>query len=140
MNDDELRESLKMLAGPAKVEEAMKHDPKLMLLVVNCSVDDLALNFGAGAASTYADFPFGPKKYEIGNRKGQLAMMGGLDNFKKMFRAQPGGTFEITRFDGVGLTATFEIPISGDINGKLRGKIDYKCPHNTSVCLAARGK
>lgn len=136
MNDAELREALKMLAG-AKVDEAMRKDPKIYTLIVNCSIDDLNLAFGAGTDSTYADIPFGPKKYQVGNGKGQIAMLASLDNYKKYFRAT-GGTFEVTRFDGVGLAGTFEIDITGDVKGKIRGKIDYKCAHNTSVCLAAR--
>ncbi len=140
MNDAELRQALKMLAGPAKVEEAMKKDPRLYVLIVSCSIDDLNLSFGAGANSTYADVPFGPKKYEIGNGKGQIAMLASVEGYKKLLRAAPGGTFEITRFDGAGLAATFELNIEGDLKGKLRGKIDYRCAHDTSVCVAARAK
>lgn len=140
MNEAETRQALKMFVGEAKVEEAMRRDPKLYTLIVNCGVDDLNLNFGSGTDSTYADIPFGPKKYEVGNKKGQIAMLGSVQKYAKFFRAKPGSWFEITKFDGSGLQGTFELVIDGDIKGKVRGKIDYRCAHNTSVCLAARGR
>lgn len=140
MNEEEIRQALKTFVGEAKVEEALRRDPKIYTLIVNCGVDDLNLNFGAGADSTYADIPFGPKKYEVGNRKGQIAMLGSVQKYEKYFRAKPGSWFEITKFDGSGLQGAFELVIDGDLKGKVRGKIDYKCPHNTSVCLAARGQ
>jgi hypothetical protein len=140
MNDAELRKALEMFAGPGKVEEAMKKDPKIYTLIVNCGVDELGLSFGAGTDSTYADIPFGPKKYEVGNGKGQIAMLATLRGNDKRLRPGPGSTFEITRFDGTGLVATFDINLSSDLKGKLRGKIDLRCAHDTSVCVAARAK
>lgn len=140
MNEEEIEQALKMFVGEAKVAEAMRRDPKLYTLIVNCGVDDLNLNFGAGADSTYADIPFGPKKYEVGNKKGQISMLGSVQKYAKYFRAKPGSWFEITKFDGSGLQGAFELEIDGDLKGKVRGKIDYRCAHNTSVCLAARGR
>lgn len=140
MNEEEIKQALKMFVGEAKVEEAMRRDPKLYTLIVNCGVDDLNLNFGAGADSTYADIPFGPKRYEVGNKKGQISMLGSVQKYAKFFRAKPGSWFEITKFDGGGLQGAFELVIDGDLKGKVRGKIDYRCAHNTSVCLAARGR
>lgn len=140
MNEEETRIALKAFVGEAKVEEAMRRDPKIYTLIVNCGVEDLNLNFGAGTDSTYADIPFGPKKYEVGNGKGQMAMLGSVQKYGKYFRAKPGSWFEVTKFDGSGLQGAFELVIDGDLKGTVRGKIDYRCAHDTAICRAARGQ
>lgn len=139
MNDDEIRKALSMFGKePAKLETRMKADPRLYIFVANCSGGGLNLNFGAGANSKYSDIPFGPGKYRIGNEKGAVSMMGSIDSYKTMFRAAPGGRFEIQSFDGKGMKATFEFQAIGDFTGTVKGKLDYRCAHDTSVCRAAR--
>lgn len=139
MNEEEIRKALSMFGSEtAKVEARMKADPRLYIFVANCSGGGLNLNFGAGAKSKYADIPFGPGKYRIGNNKGEVSMLGSMDAYKTMFRAEPGGKFEIQSFDGKGMKATFEFQATGDFKGTVKGKIDYRCAHDTSVCVAAR--
>ena len=48
-----------------KVDEAMKQDPRLWLLIMNCSTDDGSLNLGASNSSKSSDIAFGPHTYVI---------------------------------------------------------------------------
>lgn len=139
MNDDEMRQFLSFLIrDPTKLDQAMKEDPRVTLFIVNCATDGLSLSFGAGAGTTSKEIPFGPGKYRMGNQKGRVAFLGSLENHKKMFRLKDEGSFEFTRFDASGAQGMFEFEAEGDFTGKVRGKFDYKCAHDTSVCAAAR--
>ncbi|MFO0633026.1 MAG: hypothetical protein U0168_09275 [Nannocystaceae bacterium] len=79
MNDEELRKAVTMFNGGKTVDEAMKQDPRIYTLIVNCSGGGLNLNFLPAAHSKYADVPFGPKKYELAGmmsaKPGQITMM-----------------------------------------------------------------
>lgn len=139
MNEAEIRQALSFLVrDPVELDKAMKKDPRLTLFIVNCIGDGLNLNFGAGMETSYKDIPFGPGKYLLGNQKGRVAFLGSLGHYKQMFRLKDEGSFEFTRFDGSGAQGKFEFEAVGDFTGKVRGKFDLKCAHDTSVCAAAR--
>jgi hypothetical protein len=143
MNDDEMREAVKFFARGKPIEEAMKQDPRIYTLIVNCAGQGVSLNFLPGGDSKYADVPFGPKKYAIGGmmgaKSGEMAVMLSIDN--EMFRVEPGGFLDVTKFDKVGLAGTFEFKAKGD-KGEItvKGKIDYKCAHDTAACREGRGQ
>lgn len=144
MNDQEIQEAVKFLSRGKSVEEAMKQDPRVYTLVVNCSGGGLNLNFLPSADSKYADVPFGPKKYELaglmGNKPGFMTVMMSIDN--KMLRREPGGHFEITKFDKTGLVANFAFKAKDEAGGAVdvKGTIDYRCAHDTALCREGRGE
>ncbi|MBK9030593.1 MAG: hypothetical protein IPL61_04505 [Myxococcales bacterium] len=136
MNDAELRQALSyMVKSPADVDGAMRKDPRLYPLMVNCVADGVRLNFTAAPGTTYADLPFGPKAYAIGGDKGQIAVMGTAD--QALLTPAPGGTFEVTRFDAHGLVATFSFTTRGD-GATVSGTLDLRCALRTEMCRAAR--
>lgn len=144
MNDQEIQEAVKFLSRGKSVEEAMKQDPRVYTLVVNCSGGGLNLNFLPSADSKYADVPFGPKKYELaglmGNKPGFMTVMMSIDN--KMLMREPGGHFEITKFDKTGLVANFAFKAKDESGGAVdvKGTIDYRCAHDTALCREGRGE
>jgi hypothetical protein len=141
MNQEELEQVLRQRnPEPAKLAEALRKDPRLTVLVVNYGGDGMDLNIGVGAETTYADLPFAPGKYRVGEGRGEIVIQGSLDRYARRFRGQPGGSFEILTFDGAGLHARFEAKLVGDVSGEVTGTVRYRCAHNTAVCLAARGR
>lgn len=144
MNDQELREAVGFLSRGKSVDEAMKEDPRLYTLIVNCSGGGLNLNFLPSADSKYADVPFGPKKYELaglmGKKPGFMTVMMSIDN--KMLMREPGGHFEITKFDKTGLAANFAFKAKDESGGAVdvKGTIDYRCAQDTALCREGRGE
>ena len=144
MNDEELRKAVAIFSRDKSVEEAMKQDPKVYTLVVNCSGGGRNLNCLPSADSKYADVPFGPKKYELaglmGNKPGFMTVMMSVDN--KMLSREPGGHFEITKFDKTGLVANFAFEAKDEAGGAVdvKGTIDYRCAHDTALCREGRGE
>ncbi len=146
MNDEEMRKALTVLSGADGVEEAMKQDPRIYTLLVNCVADGLNLNFVPGKGSTYADVPFGPKRYEIktGREDGKGKMMVMLSIDGQLYSPAPGGSFEVTKLDKTGLAGTFSFEATGMVGtaGKIQvsGTVDYKCAHDTAMCREGRGE
>jgi hypothetical protein len=152
-SEDELRKSLRALArlGGAKsdaeidreVDAAMKQDPRLTLLVVNCgSPGDKAggsLSLLPGNESRYADVPFGAKSYTIASG-GALGGNARAGEFNAVFSLKDGiwaldepGKLEITRFDKTGIAGRFTFRASERFadgtprNVTVQGTFDFPC-------------
>lgn len=143
LSDDQLRTAARLLGDygkltPAdkekKIDEAMKRDPRFMLLMMNCLADDGGLILSA--AGKYADVPMKPATYPI--VPSSKAKAGELTG---MFHLSPGGKREsysisepgklaITQFDKKGLAGTFTF---GATQGKTKkhvtvtGSFRYAC-------------
>jgi len=143
MNDEEMRKALAVMAGADGVDEAMKKDPRIYALIVNCVAGGVNLNFLPGNGSQYADVPFGPKKYELksgfGPAKGKMSVLFSIDS--QLYTPAPGGTLDVTKLDKTGLTGTFSFEADGPA-GKIQvaGTVDYKCAHDTAMCREGRGE
>ena len=148
LTDDDLRQALEMMAKvmtkapdaarvKAKVDEGMKKDPRLVLLLINCGTDDGLLTMGPGGKSHYADVPFAPKKYAIAptsaaSKPGDMGVMLGLHHGKdhQSFLVSDPGTLDITKFDATGIAGTFHFAAKEMRSGKkvvVDGKFDYGC-------------
>ncbi len=154
-SDDEIRAALLALvkAGNAgisdadakkKVDEEMKKDPRLFLLIVNCVApkpDDASISFFPGDESKYADVPFGPKKYTLppdgglggGANAGEFSVLFSIgDHF---FAVTEPGELNITRFDSNGVAGTFKFTAKESefladgkpLSVKVEGSFDYPC-------------
>lgn len=74
-NPDELAQAVRIMTGMVgsknddqakkdqRVADALKRDPKIATFIFNCMADDITVNFLPNG--TYADVPFGAKKYTI---------------------------------------------------------------------------
>src|SRR5262245_33882283 len=60
-----------------KVDEGMKKDPRLWLLLLNCATGDGFLNLSASNSSRSGDVPFGPHTYVIASdpKAGEFSAM-----------------------------------------------------------------
>ncbi|MBI5948288.1 MAG: hypothetical protein HY875_09130 [Chloroflexi bacterium] len=155
ISDDEMRAALLALvkAGNAgisdadakkKVDEEMKNDPRIFLLIVNCVApkpDDVSISFLPGGDSKYADVPFGSKKYTIAAggtlggdvKPGQFSVLFTIgDHF---FNVAEDGQLNITKFDASGIAGTFSFSAKENeflatgtpLKVKVEGKFDYPC-------------
>jgi hypothetical protein len=144
-NDDQIRSALRMISAidtkkskgaiEAEVDEAMKKDPKFMLLLVNCGADGGSLNFGPSKDSKYADLPFKAGKYPVaaaGTAKaGELGVTVSLrpPTGHKSFEVSEPGAMDITKFDATGIAGTFTLKAKSR-DGKaieIKGSFDYPC-------------
>ncbi len=136
MSKDELHQAVAMLQkDPAKVEEAMKKDPVFYLLLMNCGGGDVGLSFFPNMTSKYADVPFAPKKSVFGTKPGDYTALLSLSH--KGYMPDPGGTFDVTKFDKTGISGTFAFEATGmskKDHVKVSGTFNYKCGEMTSVC------
>lgn len=144
MTDAQLRAGLETLAGldqkkskdeiAAKVEEGMKKDPRVILLIINCGSDAGAIDLGPHNTSKYADVPMKPGKYAIASpaKAGEFNALinlrppGGHDSFTV---SEP-GTLDITKFDLTGITGTFALKaksLDGKKSIEVHGSFDYPC-------------
>jgi hypothetical protein len=142
MTDDELRNALTMMMRiggdkpskqevDRKIDEAMKKDPRLWLLVMNCSTDDAFLSLGASNASKSRDIPFGPHTYVIASEP-KAGEFSGIFTIKQGKRSSYGfaapGKLEITKFDATGITATFSFEgQDGSQRISVKGSFDFGC-------------
>jgi hypothetical protein len=115
-----------------KVDEAMKKDPRLWLLLINCSTDDGFLNLSASNSSTSKDVPFGPHTYVIASdpKAGEFSTMLSIKQGKRtgLGLAAP-GKLEITKFDTTGITGTFafEAETRDKSAATVKGSFDFGC-------------
>ena len=124
---------------PAKVEAQMKQDPRFVTLVLNCRGQHVQLSFMPATDSKYADVPFGPKKYAIGAgldaRPGEMMTILLVDHHG--YHAT-GGTLDVTRFDGGGLDATFDVPAEARAKDggtiEVTGAFHLRCPSAYDKC------
>jgi hypothetical protein len=143
MSDEEMRKALAVLSGADGIDEAMKKDPRIYTLIVNCVADGVSVNFLPGNGSQYADVPFGPKRYDIksgfGAAKGKMSVMMSIDG--QLYSAAPGGFLDVTKLDKTGLAGTFSFAANGTA-GKIEvsGTIDYRCAHQYAMCREGRGE
>lgn len=151
-DEDEMRQNMEQIARFAnsgasddeirrQVEEDMKNDPRLFILIVNCVAEpDLSLSFMPGGAAKYADVPFKAGTYRIaeggpfgadGDSKDFGVMMTtGDDGF---YGVSEPGELKITRFDEKGIAGTFSFTVEEMLADgapktiQVSGKFDFPC-------------
>jgi hypothetical protein len=159
-SDEELRTSLRMMArlGGGKndaeldreVDAAMKQDPRLTLLVLNCGLgtDESggSVSLLPGNESRYADVPFGPKTYTIA-KGGIFGGGAGKGEFSALFSLKDGvwaldepGTLEITRFDKSGIAGRFSFKASERFAGGTPKKVAVQGTFNFPCTAGANCK
>jgi hypothetical protein len=115
-----------------KVDEAMKQDPRLWLLMINCSTDAGFLNLSASNSSKSRDIPFGPHTYVISSdpKAGEFSTMFSLHQTKRTsYGLAAPGKLEITKFDATGITGTFGFEGDARDNSHVtvKGSFDFGC-------------
>ncbi len=151
-DDDEMRKNLEQIAKIAnsdasedeikrQVDEDMKSDPRLFLLIINCVQDpDFSISFLPGGGAKYADIPFKAGTYRIAegglfgadadSKDFGVLMTTGDDAF---YGVSEPGELNITRFDAKGIAGTFsftakEVLADGEPKTvQVSGKFDYPC-------------
>jgi hypothetical protein len=110
-----------------KVDEAMKKDPRFMLLIINCMTDEGGVMFSAASNSKYADVPLKPASYAVvPNRKarpGELTTMFHLVRGGKheSYSVSEPGKLSLTQFDRKGIAGTFSF--KAEQRGKVPGRV-----------------
>jgi hypothetical protein len=143
MSDEELRSALGTFARlggdklskdavERKIDEGMKKDPRLWLLLVNCKSDDGFLNLSASNSSKSADIPFGPHSYVIAGdpKAGEFGAMFMTERGKRTsYHLVAPGKLEITKFDASGIAGTFsfEAEASDKSHVTVQGSLDFGC-------------
>jgi hypothetical protein len=143
LSEDDLRSAIKTMTGlfnkksaeekAREVEEGMKKDPRLVVLLMSCGVDNVGSVILGSGNSPYADVPYGPGKYDIVNDKKngkQFSLMFSLrqDGQHYFFKLAEPGVLDITRFDKTGLAGTFAFKaVAKDKNVEVAGSFDYAC-------------
>jgi hypothetical protein len=115
-----------------KIDEGMKKDPRLWLLLLNCKTDAGFLNLSASNGSTSKDVPFGPHSYVISSdpKAGELGAMFMLEQGKSAsYHLAAPGKLEITKFDPTGLVGTFGFDAESRDGGHVtvKGSFDFGC-------------
>jgi hypothetical protein len=116
-----------------KVDEGMKKDPRLWLLLINCATDDGFLNFSASNDSKSSDIPFGPHTYVIASAP-KAGELGAMFSIKRGEHASYGvaapGKLEITKFDATGIAGTFDFEAATHDKSQhvtVKGSFDFGC-------------
>ena len=146
LSDSDLRLALGAMAGALsnkskaeqakQVDEAMKKDPRLVILLLNCITDDSGIFLNPSSSSKYQDVPLGPKSYKVvdswGNKAtpGQFTVMS-IRIKNAQYRVEE-GTLDIKKFDHEGVAGTFSIKAAGrgdDRDKKINvvGAFDFPC-------------
>ncbi|TMQ17819.1 MAG: hypothetical protein E6J90_21705 [Deltaproteobacteria bacterium] len=118
-----------------KIDEWMKHDPRLLVLAINCLTDDGGITVRASVLSKYADVPLRPGSYSIASEGTERAR-----EFSAKLRFTAGGKREsywvdsgklvLSQFDKRGLAGTFTLKARDRINAKhveVTGRFKYAC-------------
>jgi hypothetical protein len=144
MTDDEIRYALAAMGSigadkaqkaelERKVDEQMKKDPRLWLLIMNCGTDDTFLNFSSSNDSRSSDIPFGPHRYVVSSepKAGEFSKMFSIKKGERVgYRSASPGKLEITKFDATGITAAFSFESETDDKSKhisVKGSFDFGC-------------
>jgi hypothetical protein len=144
LTEDELRSALGVMLRiggnkpskaevDRKVDEEMKKDPRLWLLIMHCSTEDGFLNLSASNSSTSKDVPFGPHSYVIASdaKAGEFTGMFALKQGKHVsYHLAAPGKLEIARFDATGIAATFSFEAETYDRTKhvaVKGSFDFGC-------------
>lgn len=149
LTDDEMKMALGALVGIAggsklsdaekaqKLDEAMKKDPRFMLLLLNCKTDDATLTIGPAKDTKYKDVPMKPGSYKFAPtmkaKPGDMTVLSNIKVDKGLWAAQD-GKLDITAWDKKHIAGAFEIQIAkrdfGGGPGKkatLKGSFDFPC-------------
>jgi hypothetical protein len=96
--------------------------------VVNCHGKDVKFSILPGGGKKDG-MPFGPKKYEFKNGKGDANVM--VTFGPKVTMGDPNGTVDITTFDKKRIAGTINLTgklVPGGGSVKLTGSFDFACP------------
>ncbi len=149
MSEDEIKEALEFLATGSEdeqkqqVEEAMKEDPRLYILLLNCtSTEDRGQNitFSPSAEARYADVPFEAGDYVIpvgglfGGTEGakEFGILFGVEG-DDLWKVSEAGEFKITRWDNEGIAGTFNFKAEEALADgtpkkvSVEGSFDFDC-------------
>jgi hypothetical protein len=140
----ETMQSLGKRLSPAdkqrKLDEAMKKDPRFMLLLINCLSDDGGVILTASEASKYADVPMKPASYpivptdQVKAKAGELTAMfhlGGGAGKRETYVVTAPGKLTLTQFDRKAIAGTFTF--KAEQRGKapkhitVTGSFNYRC-------------
>ena len=117
-----------------KVQEDLKKDPRVILLMITCSNESGSLILGATNQSKYADVPRKPAKYAIvpsdSKKPGAFTVVTHVKDpaQRGVFHVEQPGELEITRFDGHALTGKFSFKaVSGKKNIAVSGSFALPC-------------
>jgi hypothetical protein len=147
MTEDELRMGLTAMAGmnaggnqsyaanTAAAEAAMKKDPRMFLLTLECGNEQARIGLAPTPDSHYADVPYGPKKYRIAATMPQagdfvVQFVMAQDGRRQAFVAGDGGALDIAKFDKTGIAGTFHFTAKsagGDRSITVDGSFEYGC-------------
>ena len=126
---------------PAEIEKAKQREPKLMLLIVNCSSEKVHLTLSPSGDARYKDVPFGPGKYAINKKPASNEFGAMLLIDHKSYQVTDPGTLEISKFDPGGITGTFQFAAERtDFTTKetkkitVKGKLDLPCATHSQAC------
>ncbi|MEP6871371.1 MAG: hypothetical protein ABI939_05915 [Anaerolineaceae bacterium] len=141
--DDDLRQTFTALKNDKEsVEAALKKDPRLYLLIVNCNQagGGGTLSLIPSNTSKYKDVPFKPADYVI-SKQGALSGAKNPGEFTALLNLAKGGfnvsepgKLQITKFDKSGIAGTFtfkaeEFAAEGTPKKvNVEGKFDFSCP------------
>lgn len=142
-------DEMKKIVGTLKsanesVDDAMKKDPRLYLLILNCTSTEgggkNSISLFPSNSSKYKDVPFQPGEYVIPKQGG----LGGVENPGEFgvllsvgdgsFKVAEAGKLKITKFDKTGIAGTFIYKgEEGFAQGtpkkvSVEGKFDFACP------------
>jgi hypothetical protein len=145
--------ALKGAKGPTsderekQTDEAMKKDPRLMLLLMACRSDTVRLTLAPASKSKYANVPFKPARYSLvpdasakpGDFVAMLLVQQGGQS--AVYHVASPGRLELTQFDTRGITGTFSFSAEQAYGKRgqppkklaLKGSFSFPCVGG-SVC------
>jgi hypothetical protein len=147
LSDAQLRTALNMLqsmdgkstdeAKQKKIDEAMKKDPRFMVLLINCLTDDGGVTFTAADKTRYADIPMKPASYALvpteHPKPGELTVffhvVGG--GKRESYSVREPGKLTLTQFDRKGIAGAFTFKAEqrgkGSKKVSVTGSFTYGC-------------
>ncbi|HEX6030671.1 MAG TPA: hypothetical protein VFY90_04510 [Tepidiformaceae bacterium] len=149
LSDKEFREAFELIATGSKdekqkqVDEAMNADPRLFILIVNCipkDDSDVSLIISPSNAAKYADVPFKPAEYAVGEPASDdpkefsvLLFTGGEELWKV-----DEGTLKLTRWDKKGVAGSVKLKAEEFFaegtpkKVTVEGSFDFDCFHGAN--------
>jgi hypothetical protein len=138
LSESQLRMALEVMQGIGgkltaaekqhKVDEAMKQDPRFMVLLISCLSDEGGVILSPASGTRYADVPLKPGSYPIvpsgRTRPGEFTAMFHLSTRGKResYLVKDRGKLVVTRFDRKTIAGTFSF--KAEQRGKTAKKID----------------
>jgi hypothetical protein len=121
----------------AKVDAAMKKDPRMVILLMNCGDETAGVTLGAGTGSHYADVPFKPGKYVLSNQKGKKGEFSVMMHLKpasgyETYQLTEPGVLTLTQFDSNGVAGTYSFKAQQQLkptkkNIVVNGSFSLRC-------------